>query len=305
MDTLSTLLRSFALRASVFFHSSYCGTWTVDTSGEHKATFHVIARGACWLHLPHKLEPIALQGGDLVVFPHDAPHAISSSLQAPGKPSPTQDVTSVSHEGPSTALICGYFEFDQSVWNPLLDTLPEVIVIKGDEVAHTALMDSLIRFIVYETDSEQMGMGLVIDRLCDVLFIHVVRTCIKREQHQEGFLAALADSHLSKLLNIIHEQPATPWTVESMARHAGMSRSAFADRFHRLVGLTPMQYVTQWRMQHGHNLVADTRLSMLSIAEQCGYRSEIAFSKAFKRRYGKGPGAVRREVSREGTQGKA
>lgn len=296
MDTLSTLLRSFALRASVFFHSSYCGAWTLDTSGEHKATFHVIARGACWLHLPNKTEAIALQGGDLVVFPHDAQHVISSSLQFPGDQPAGQAVTPVSNDGPSTALICGYFEFDQSAWNPLLDALPEVIVIKGDEVSHTALMDSLIRFIVYETDSEQMGMGLVIDRLCDVLFIHIVRTCIKREQYQEGFLAALADVNLSKLLNFIHEQPEKTWTVQSMAKLAGMSRSAFAHRFHQLVGLTPIQYLTYWRMQHGYNLVTETKQSMLSIAEQCGYQSEIAFSKAFKRRYRKGPGAIRREA---------
>lgn len=301
MDTLSPVLRSFALRASVFFHSTYCGTWTVDTSGENKATFHVIARGACWLHLPSRNEPMALQGGDLVVFPRDARHVISSTAeplkagdvpQAQGTTIPPETI-----DGPSTALICGYFEFEQSAWNPLLEALPEIIIIRGDEAAHTALMDSLMRFIIFETESEQLGIDLVIDRMCDVLFIHVVRTCLQREQYDEGFLTALADQNLSRALNDIHQHPERPWSVASLAQQAGMSRSAFAERFHRLVKLSPMQYVTHWRMQYAFGLLTSTRQSVSSIAGQNGYQSEAAFSKAFKRQYGKGPGAVRREAS--------
>lgn len=296
-DILSPLLRSFALRANVFFHSSFSGSWTLDTSGEHKATFHVISRGLCWLHLPDKAEPVALQGGDLVVFPHDAPHTIAN---APVLDRSDNYQTSTENEGPSgpsTSFICGYFEFDQNSWNPLLDALPEVIIIKGAEATHTALMESLMRLIISEAESNLLGMELVIDRLCDVLFIHVARTCLNRKEYQQGFLRALADQQISKALQQVHEHPELNWSVQSLAGQAGMSRSAFAEKFGRLVGVSAMHYVTQWRMMYAYSLLSKTREPMATIAEKCGYSNEAAFSKAFKRIYAKGPGLVRRESS--------
>jgi len=196
----------------------------------------------------------------------------------------------------STSLICGYFEFEQNHWNPLLDALPDVIIIKSSESTHTALMESLMRFIITEAESGLLGMDLVIDRLCDVLFIHVARTCLNRQEHQQGFLLALADQQISKALRQIHEHPELNWSVQRLAEQAGMSRSAFAEKFGRLVGVSAMHYVTQWRMLHAYSLLIRTREPMAVIAEKSGYSNEVAFSKAFKRIYAKGPGRVRREA---------
>jgi thiosulfate/3-mercaptopyruvate sulfurtransferase len=139
---------------------------------------------------------------------------------------------------------------------------------------------------------------VVIDRLSDILFVQVVRSHIKQKKG-DGFLAAIADPKISHALAQFHLSPGNDWSVQSLAELAGMSRSSFADRFHQLVGMSPMHYVLRWRMQHGHNLLTTTTLSMVQIAEQCGYQSDQAFSRAFKKHFGEGPAAIRRQTSRD------
>jgi len=294
MDALSEILRSSHLNARVFLHSSFCGNWAVDTSGSRQATFHVVARGACWLHLPGRPEPEALRAGDLVVFPRDARHVLSNSSTPPGPEVPVNQPAKDNPGGPSSSLICGYFEFGENRWNPLLNALPDYLVIRNETTSDTGRMDSLINFMIYEIESAHEGADVVIDRLSDVLFIHVLRNYIQQHKPDRGFIAALADKRTSKALSTFHKHSHENWTVERLARLAGMSRSAFAEHFHTLTEYTPMQYVTQWRMQRAHDLLTETDQSTLSIAEQSGYQSEAAFAKVFKKYFGKGPGATRK-----------
>ena len=295
MDILSDYLKTFRLSAHVFLHSNFCGTWAVDTSGEDKATFHMIARGAAWLHLPEGSAPIALRSGDVVVFPHDAIHTISNNDTPPPPEQPRNQPSEATDEGPNTTLICGYFEFERHSWNPLLNALPDVMVIKSEDTANTALMDDIIRNIIYETETEGAGSDVVIDKLSEVLFIHVVRTHMQQQKTSTGFIAALADKQISKAMSLFHAKPGDSWSVESLATNAGMSRSAFADKFHKLVNMTPIQYVTCWRMQLAHERLTTTKESVTQVAEQSGYQSEAAFAKAFKKHFRFGPGAVRKK----------
>ncbi len=292
MDILSELLGALHLKAHVFLHAQFCGEWAVDTSGGQRATFHLVARGTSWLHLPGRDVPIPLRGGDLVVFPHDAPHTLSS-CQVPPPASVPRNQPSAEPDGPSTTLICGYFEFDRRHWNPLLGALPEMLIIKEEEAANTAMMDTLSRLMIYETEQGGPGSDVVVDRLSEVLFIHVVRTHMQRQDATAGFLAALADRQLSVALKQIHERPGEKWTVAGLAQAAGMSRSTFAARFHVLVGLTPLQYLTRWRMQRAHERLEQPGVSVAQVAESYAYESEAAFSKAFKKHFGYGPGKVR------------
>lgn len=295
MDTLSDYLKTFRLDAHVFLHTNFCGSWAVDTSGEKKATFHMIARGTAWLHLPDSDAPVTLRSGDLVVFPHDASHTISNSELAPPPDQPRNQPAKPEDAGPRTSLICGYFEFEQHQWNPLLNALPEVMVIKSEETANTALMDDVIRNIIYETETEGAGSDVVIDKLSEVLFIHVVRSHMQQQSTSQGFIAALADRQISLAMSAFHAKPGTQWSVKSLANEAGMSRSAFAHRFNKLVKMTPMQYVTCWRMQLAHEQFSTTNASVLQVSEELGYQSEATFAKAFKRHFGFGPGVVRRK----------
>lgn len=295
MDVLSDVLRLLRLRASVFLHSDFCGTWTVDSSGSGKATFHLVAHGNCWLHLPGAHQPQALAAGDLVVFPRDARHIISGSTAPLPDETPPGIVTS-GGEGASTSLICGYFEFDSPQVNPLLDALPDAVHIRSEQADNAIWLDTLVRLISLETEVDSPGAEAIVDKLSDVLFVQVVRTYMRENGPPQGLLAALSDTQIYRALQAVHLSPGSAWSVEILAMEAGMSRSAFARRFQQLMNITPMHYVAGWRMQRAYDVLAEGRQSVAAVAETFGYQSEASFSKAFKQHVGVGPGAVRKSA---------
>lgn len=293
MDVISDILRLLNLRSSVYFHSSFCGSWAIDGKNPYQATFHLIARGNCWLHLAEKGESMALTGGDLVVFPRDVDHIISGSQQPPEQVD-DPPVPAGPGEVPTTSLICGYFDFESPQANPLLDAMPDVVHIKNEDPSRTSAMSKLLNLITSETESAAPGSEAVVDKLAEVLFIHVVRAYMLQSQADRGFLAALSDTQLSKVVTSIHESPGSRWSVDRLAAQAGMSRSVFAKRFQQVTGITPMQYVTRWRMQLAYEALRNTKISVAAIAENAGYQTEASFRKAFKEVTGIGPGAARK-----------
>jgi AraC-like DNA-binding protein len=296
IDVLSEVLRVFRLSARVYLHASFCGAWAVDIADHKKAPFHVIAAGSCWLHLPGGRPPIALGAGDLVVFPHDTPHVLCPSPETPGPEVPRNRPANGVIEGPFTTLVCGDFDIERQAWNPLLESLPEVIVARREDPANARHLDAMLTLIAAEAATEEPGGKAVVDKLAETLFVHVVRTHLRRQQAEAaGYFSALVDSHIGRALKAIHEEPGRKWTVQDLARVAGQSRSAFAERFQRLVGIAPLQYLTRWRMRRAHEWLTISSESVARIAERCGYESEAAFAKVFKREVGVGPGAARRQ----------
>jgi AraC-like DNA-binding protein len=156
------------------------------------------------------------------------------------------------------------------------------------------MLDAVLRFITVETESAQIGPDVIVDKLTEILFIHAVRACMQQTDVKTGLLAALSDARLGRALKALHEDPAHHWSVASLAANAGMSRSAFAQYFQKVTGITPMQYVTGWRMQVAFEKLRPGKESVALIAEQSGYQTEASFRKAFKNQLGIGPGAVRR-----------
>lgn len=294
MDTLTDVLRLLRLRTNVFLHSSFCGVWAVDTSGQKKAAFHVVSSGDCWLHLDGQA-PIPLHAGDLLVLPRDAPHRLSSLSSTPGPDVPLNQPAREPGLPDSTSLICGYFEFNSRAWNPIIEALPEVVVLHGAEENEAASVGVLIRLMVEEAGADWFGGDVMLDRLGDALFILVVRAVMSRASVDHGYLAALGDPQLARAFQAMHHAPEQAWTLDALGRAAGMSRSAFATRFHEIVGMTPMNYLTRWRMQLAQDGLRDPALSMIDIAERTGYTSEAAFSRAYKREFGTTPGSARRQ----------
>lgn len=293
MDVLSDVLRLMRLRASVFFHADFVGDWSVDSSGSGTPTFHLVARGGCWLHLPGDSGVISLGSGDLVMFPRDARHVISNS-DTPPDIEAHSGVRQSGDGGAATSVICGYFAFANAHANPILDALPDVMHLRGDDADNADWLDRLIRLISAELENDYAGNAAIIDKLADVLFIQLVRSHIRRHGCHHGLLAALADARIDKALQVVHEQPGGAWSVETLAAQAGMSRSAFAKQFQLLMDMPPMQYVAHWRMQRAYDLLSSGNESVARVADLSGYRSEASFSKAFKQYMGVGPGAVRK-----------
>lgn len=279
------------LHAEVLLHADMCGAWAMDTSGSRSMPFHLVEKGTAWLHTSEVQSPRQLGDGDFVLFPGDAPHCISSGSNRP--PTDIMNKVPALVEGDVTSLLCGILEFrNPGSWS-LLDSLPDAIVIGSDTDEINDLARTIIYLMISELERDEPGMEAALNEMACLVFLQVIRMQIKKGVG-EGLLAALADRSIGRALCAIYSNVQSEWTVSSMAVEAGMSRTAFAERFHQMVGMTPMRYLTEWRMQEADHRLRTSDVSMAEIAEEVGYRSEVAFRKAFSKVRGETPGTVRR-----------
>ena len=304
MSVVSTLLDAFRLRAAVFHNAQYCGRWGVDISGTSHTSFHFVARGQCRFRLRSAPDRVLdLSPGDLLVLPHDASHLLGSADC--GLEEANQSKSRPLSDGvlpDSVALMCGYFQFDHAGANPVLQALPEYVLLSTADPAHQGLLGPIIAALTHESLNPTEGSAVVINRLAEILFVNLVRRHLLEAGEASpgeasdtpGLAAALGDERIRRVLERIHEQPDRKWSVTELASIGGMSRSAFSDRFKQLSGLAPMEYCTRWRMQQAYRWLADEGISVLEAALRSGYEGESSFSRAFKRVNGVNPSAVRR-----------
>jgi AraC family transcriptional regulator, alkane utilization regulator len=304
MDVLTDVLHTLRLNSSVYCRSEMSSPWSLRFEPIKIAAFHVIERGSCWLKLDEHAKPIPLTGGDVLVLPQGTGHNISDEADNPPFVSIWLDQETATEsrnlyyggEGRSTVLLCGTFEFEPNAAQPLLDLLPPGIHIKGEDGKVGENLEATLRAMAKEADVKRPGSQILLRRLADILFVQVVRIWLEDEKSQkQGWLGALRDQQIGKALGLMHSQPANDWTVEDLAMAVAMSRSGFAARFRDLVGEPPLQYLTHRRMVIAADLLSRSRLEMPLIAEKTGYKSEEAFSKAFKRFFKVAPGAYRRQ----------
>lgn len=296
MDILNDVLHKLRLRSEIFLHARFCNKWVIDIEPlDLKASFHVIAHGDCWLRVPDSDTPVALHEGDLVICLRNPPHFVTPGSDYPANDLPRNSPASDDVQGESTTLICGKCEFLQYSWNPILESLQNIMVIPTKDSAQTNL-GTIIKLMIAEAEANNTSSSAVIDRLSDILLIESIRTYSQFNEKDKGYLSALKDPRLSRALTSFHKMPEKNWTVQTLSEEAAMSRSAFADLFKHMVGMSPMEYVTGWRMQNAYEVLSSDSTSVTQIAEKCGYQSEPAFRKAFKKQFGVGPGSVRREA---------
>jgi AraC-like DNA-binding protein len=269
---------------------------------EHVIEYHVVASGSCFGGIPGE-EPVRLDAGDIIVFPQGDAHVLSS---APGMRGDPNDVPKDARSrnlpiamkmgggGRERAhVICGFIGCDARPFNPLLSALPRVLHVQrlGSEGAHVRFVELALA----ESAAQRPGGGTVLARLSELLFIEVVRRYLATlPPDQVGWLAGMRDDAVGRVLAKLHQEPSHDWSLDTLAREAGLSRSVLAERFAHFVGIPPMQYLTQWRMQLAATLLATTTLSLAEIAEQVGYGSETALSRAYKRWVGVAPAEWRR-----------
>jgi AraC-like DNA-binding protein len=269
--------------------------------------FAMLSRGNCWLTVEGVSDPVPLTGGDCFLLGHDTSIVMSDSPRTRTRSSFAEVaatvVDNVAHYGGGgapTTIVCGSFSFDRASLKPISQLLPNFILIKSDHVRTFALHNTL-QALASEMAELAPGSGVVATRLAEVLFIQVLRAYIvSQPEHNKGWLRAVFDPQLGAALRAIHARVNTPWTVESLAEAAGMSRSAFAARFKELLGQTPLEYVTGWRMQKAIQLLEQSDRKLIDVARSVGYESDAAFSKAFKRVVGANTG----EYSKRGLDGR-
>lgn len=246
--------------------------------------------GSCFLH-PDGLEPLPLNEGDFVLLPEMPSFVLASDL----KLAPVQldlDPASETHYGLGQAtmrMLGGYFRFDRGNAQLLVKLLPPIIHIRRDDEG-SARVRRIVELIGDETDAERPGRDLILERLVEVLLVEALRfRSASAAREEQGLLAGLADPSLARTLREIHLDVARRWTVERLAREAGMSRSVFAERFARKIGMAPMQYLLEWRMALAKDLLRRERAAVIEVAERVGYQSASAFSTAFTRLTGSSP----------------
>ena len=301
MDVLSDILRTCRLHSSVFAFTELGAPWGMSTQGRPESIFHVILRGTAWLD-GDGVASTRLDPGDVVmVAPHrrhalrDAPKSRARPIEqllaegafAPGRATPASD-------RPTTQLVCGCFHVDEAGAKTLLSVLPPVIHLK-DLSRVAPWLEHTIKLMTYESCGDRPGSETVVNRLCDALFVYVVRDFIESSHSaRASWLRGLSDPHVAASLRLIHERPGEDWTVATLASEVGLSRSGFAARFTELVGESPMRYMTRWRLNRAIEMLRDGRASIAEIASRVGYESAAAFHKAFKRTLGVSPGTLLR-----------
>jgi AraC-like DNA-binding protein len=197
--------------------------------------------------------------------------------------------------GATTKLVCGYLACDARLARMLLAGLPPVVKV-GVRGSNAGIwLEASLRYALAEARSPRPGGQGVLAKLAEVLFIEVLRIHMNEQaEGRTGWLAGVNDRIVGAALRALHAEPARPWTLEELARVSGTSRSVLAERFLQIVGQAPMQYLAQWRMLLATNLLARSNAPLARIAEEVGYQTDTAFSRAFRREHGMPPAAWRR-----------
>lgn len=317
MDALSETLRVVHLVGAIFLQGRFAAPWCyqspradtaapmLEPGAEHIVIFHLITEGECVVELEGQ-PPTRLRAGDAVLFPKGDAHRMASEPGiAPASSARLEEVLarrprriSYGGGGPTTRLICGYLACDTRLAGMLMAGLPPLVRVNVRGSNAGLWLEASVRYALAEARSPRPGGSGVLAKLAEVLFIEVLRLYMNEgSEGRTGWLAGLGDRVVGAALTALHEHPARAWTLEELARTCAVSRSVLADRFQRLVGTPPMQYLTQWRMLLAANLLCRGSASLARVAEQVGYQTDTAFSRAFRREYGLPPAAWRRERS--------
>lgn len=288
------LLRPRAVFSKVI---SGAGAWGVRYSAFGEPSFCTMLEGQCLLAVDGQ-EPVILEAGDFVLMPA-TPGFTLSGLEpvSPVAMDPKQvglpaggELRHGRPDGPPDArMFGGYFAFDSPDAALLVSLLPTLLHVRGVE-----RLPVLVKLVREESMAERSGRDLVLGRLVEILLIEALRFS-STEAASQGLLRGLADARLAVAMRLMHENPARAWTVEELATQAALSRSAFFNRFHRAVGLRPMEYLLAWRMALAKNLLRrHDAPAIADVAERVGYSSASTFSTAFSRHVGQAPGRYAR-----------
>jgi len=265
MDALSPLLRLFSLHASTFYAGPLCAVAEFDDD-PHQSHFHLVLKGPITI-LDQQGQRQELSEPTLIFLPRPHWHRL------------------LVDERDGAHVVCANIKFGTEGSNPVTDSLPHLVCMPLDHLPGTQALMALMQD---EAFSEQMGRRAALDRLCEMLLIHVLRHCMANGSINRGALAGLSDARLQKVLQSIHQAPTHKWDLVDMASIAGMSRSRFADHFKAVIGQTPADYLVSWRVALAQKLLRAGR-PVKSVADEVGYAGATAFSKAFSRKTGMAP----------------
>jgi AraC-like DNA-binding protein len=329
VDVMSDVLLAVRLTGAVFFDvvasppfatespsSAVIGP-RVMADADHVIGFHVVTRGTCWTETLDRREPARrLQAGEMVIYPAGDANTMTSAPGLRGRPDLSRYERPADTSLPFTItmnrdagrdaeecrFVCGFLGCRTRPFDPLLEALPPV-VLAPVSTASWQWMAQLLEAAVDATGHRGAGREAMLAKLAELMFVEALRAHLASlPPGARGWIAGLRDPQIGRALQVIHGHSAAAWTVDGLARAAGMSRTAFAERFAAYVGMPPMQYLTRWRLQLASRLLEDGH-TVSRTAAAVGYQSEAAFTRVFKRYVGRSPGAWRRAGSLSSGEG--
>jgi len=314
-DPLSDLLAGMHLAGMVLFRGVFTEPWSVMSPSheqmarllpfraEHIIPFHLIASGGCRLSLPDG-ETAWLSAGDAVLLPNGDEHTLGGRDPANTvhigeilPPPPWADTPIVDHggTGAKTDIVCGFLQCDAVLFQPLLGQLPTVLHVSPASTPDSAWLAGTIRHTIDQVSRPASGSRSMLPRLTELMFVEILRDHLRRlPDDQIGWLSAYKDPVAGAALRCLHGAPMQDWSLETLACAVGVSRSVLTARFRHFLGLPPMRYVAQLRLQIAAQRMRSSDTPIKAIVEEVGYESEAAFGRAFKRCFGVAPGEWRR-----------
>jgi len=319
MDALSEVLRAVRLTGAAILNADFGAPWAVSVASSpalargflhdahEPAVFYAVLEGMCWIQLGDD-EALRIAAGEGVLLPHGDTHWLGSekdlkpvALSTLVKVPIAGELERVVHggNGERTRLVAGLASMERRLADPLLASLPHLVRVN---LAGSSGVEQLERALAFELTSSaapRAGGTASLARLAELVTIDILRRHVEATpKGTTGWLAALADRFVGRALALMHGRPGEDWTVERLAKLVGLSRSALAEHFTRLVGEPPITYLTHWRLSLAARELAGSGREIQGIAKEAGYESAGAFSHAFKRAFGKAPSAWRRKHRR-------
>jgi AraC-like DNA-binding protein len=310
MDALSDVLRVIRLTGGVFLDAAFSAPWcVVSRVGPEDCptmelppsvvAFHYVIEGRMLVQADGKSREV--RAGEMVLLPRNDAHLLASDAGLPpAQVDPLVQRTEgglmrLEHGGGGavTRLVCGFVGAGVGR-HPLLEALPSMFALDLNGKPCAEFVAASFRYAAQEVASGRAGSATVLAKLSELLFVEAVRNYAESlPSRRQGWLAGLRDAAVGRSLALMHQQVARPWTTEALAAAVAMSRSAFAERFTQLVGMPPISYLTDWRMQVAAARLRETHRSIAQIATELGYESEASLTRAFKRAHGIAPGRYR------------
>jgi len=324
MDLLSDILKVVKLEGALFFNGEFSAPWCFQTlvtpevgkllspSAEHFIIYHLLTEGRAYARLGDGRRE-ELVAGDIVIFPRADTHFLGNgwperpvdSFRAfSGNLSKGLKVARYGGGGEVTRFVCGFMACDPQLSEVFLAALPPMLKVHIGKEPSGQWIENSIRFSVGQTDGleatdQDAGAALVHAKLSELLFVETLRRYLNTLPPEEtGWLAGARDDSVGRALALMHRDPAHPWTISSLARGVGSSRTRLMERFRHFLGESPMAYLAQWRLKLGAELLRTSDDSVAQVAESVGYASEASFNRAFKRAYDSPPAQFRRRFRR-------
>ena len=316
MDALSDVLRVAHLTGGVFLRAEFFAPWCISSRltpehcspvlgpASHMMIFHYVAEGEVRIQIEGEQDEDLIETGEVVLLPRNNMHLIGSDLSLPAVPGkevirPPRDggLFSIHHGGTGscTRMVCGFLGCAGTEGNPVISSLPPLLRVKLEQGGAAEWIRSTFQYAAEEVSAARPGSETVLAKVSELLFVEAVRRYAEElPDGRTGWFSGLRDPHVARALALLHRDITRRWTVDDLGREVGMSRSALADRFIRLIGVPPMHYLAGWRMQVATGKLRDTSDSLAQVAETVGYDSEAAFSRAFKKAFGTAPATWRR-----------